>query len=161
MADGTALASGAPVKPAAEAIYRTSLVRLIRAHDGYGAWEKKSDDEILRSFVLTKEQRRTIPVVGDPNPKVLWRLEVFYTAVGYAVTTHTGLDAMPILKVSGEGFGRVIVVVGRLVVLSRILRDVHRFGFESTDALVAAGEAMVAESLAAIARFSSVAADAD
>jgi probable nitrogen fixation protein len=161
MAADTALAAGALEKPAAEAIYRHSLVRLMRAHDSFGAWERKPDDEILQSFVLTKEQRRAIPVVGDPNPKVLWRLEVFYTAVGYAVTTRTGLDATPILKISSEGFGRAILVVGRLVVLSRVLRDVHRFGFESTEAVVAAGEAMVAECLAAIDRFPAVAADVD
>jgi probable nitrogen fixation protein len=142
-------------------IYRESLVKLMRAHDSYGAWEKKSDEEILKGFVLTKEQRRAIPVIGEPDWKVLWRLEVFYTAVSYAITRRTGLDTTPIIKISGEGFGRVMLTVGRLVVLSRSLRDVHRFGFESTDALAAAGEAMVAEGIDVIERFPAVAYETD
>ena len=145
----------------AEPIYRESLVKLMRAHDSYGVWEKKSDEEILQGFVLTREQRRAIPVIGEPDSKVLWRLEVFYTAVSYAITRRTGLDTTPIIKISGEGFGRVMITVGRLVVLSRSLRDVHRFGFDSTDALASAGEAMVAEGIDVIDRFPAVARDTD
>jgi|APTNR8051073442_1049403.scaffolds.fasta_scaffold04781_6 probable nitrogen fixation protein len=143
--------------PDTASIYRTSLVTLMRAHDTYGVWEKKSDEEILQGFVLTKEQRRAIPIIGEPDAKVLWRLEVFYTAVSYAVTRRSGLDATPIIKLSGEGFGRVVITVGRLVVLSRAVRDVHRFGFDSTNALTLAGGTMVAESLDAIERFPAVA----
>jgi len=137
----------------AEPKYQDSLVQLMRAHDNYGVWEKKSNDEILQQFVLTKEQRRAIPVIGDPDPKVVWRLEVFYTAVGFTITRRTRMDATPMIKLSNEGFGRVIITVGRLVALSRTLRDVHRFGFESTMALAEAGEALVSESIENIERF--------
>ena len=139
------------------AAFRTCLVQLMRAHDAYGVWAKKPDDEVLERFVLSKEQRRAIPVIGEPDSKVLWRIEVFYTAIGYALTRHTGLDATPILKISDEGFGRALITVGRLVVLSRTLRDVHRFGFESVAALTGAGEAMLAESLVVLDRFPAVA----
>lgn len=159
MSTDTAIA--AKKNEAAEPIYRESLVKLMRAHDSYGVWEKKSDEEILKGFVLTKEQRRAIPVIGEPDSKVLWRLEVFYTAVSYAITRRTGLDTTPIIKISGEGFGRVILTAGRLVVLSRSLRDVHRFGFGSTDALASAGETMVAEGIDAIERFPAVARETD
>jgi probable nitrogen fixation protein len=37
----------------------------------------------------------------------------------------------------------VILSVGRLVVISKSLRDVHRFGFESFDKLAEAGEKLV------------------
>ena len=148
-------------EPDVGATYRHSLVRLMRAHDTYGVWEKKSDEALLESFVLTKEGRRAIPVIGDPDPKVLWRIEVFHTAVGFAVTSRTGRDATPIIKISSEGFGRAIIIVGRLVVLNRVLRDVHRFGFESTQALVATGGSMVAECLDILERFPTVADSAD
>lgn len=157
----SAIAAKANDNGDAEPIYRESLVKLMRAHDSFGAWEKKSDEEILQGFVLTKEQRRAIPVIGEPDSKVLWRLEVFYTAVSYAITRRTGLDTTPIIKISGEGFGRVMITVGRLVVLSRSLRDVHRFGFDSTDALASAGESMVAESIDAIERFPAVASETE
>jgi len=138
-------------------LYRNSLIALMRAHDTYGVWSKKSDDEVLESFVLTKEKRRSIPIIGDPDEKVLWRLEIFYTAVAYAINRESRLDATPIMKISGEGFGRVLITAGRLVVLNRTLRDVHRFGFESVDALAAAGQALVADGVGIINRFSDVA----
>ena len=159
MAADTAVSADVRDAPEAEPIYRESLVKLIRAHDTYGVWEKKSDEEILQGFVLTKEQRRLIPVIGNPDPKVVWRLEIFYTAVSYAITRRTGLDATPVVKLSEEGFGRVVITVGRLVVLSRALRDVHRFGFESQDSLTAAGEALIAEGVGAIGRFPATAAE--
>lgn len=137
-------------------VYRASLIRLMRAHDTYGVWEKKSDDTILEGFVLTAERRRAIPVIGEPDPKVRWRFEVFYTALAYALTRRSGLGATPVITLSDEGFGRVVIIVGRLVVLNRTVRDVHRFGFESTGALVAAGESLLAESLAVLARFPAV-----
>ena len=55
--------------------------------------------------------------------------------------------ASPMMKMSHEGFGRVILAErrGRLVVISKSLRDVHRFGFESFDKLAEAGEKFVNE----------------
>lgn len=151
------VAAEATAEPVEEGILRASLVTLMRAHDTYGAWARKSDDEILRSFVLTKEKRRSIPIIGDPDEKVLWRLEIFYTAVAFAINRLTRLDAAPIMKISGEGFGRVLITAGRLVVLSRTLRDVHRFGFESTDVLASAGDALVTECIDVIKCFPEVA----
>ena len=36
------------------------------------------------------------------------------------------------MKMSHEGFGRMILTAGRLIVVNKHLRDVHRFGFESS-----------------------------
>jgi len=38
--------------------FLATLVRLLRAEDTYGAWEGKSDEQLLRPFVVTKEERR-------------------------------------------------------------------------------------------------------
>jgi probable nitrogen fixation protein len=35
----------------------------------------------------------------------------------------------PMMKMHHEGFGRMILTAGRLVVVNKQLRDVHRFGF--------------------------------
>lgn len=122
-----------------------ALVRLMRAEDSYGTWEGRSDADLLRDFVVTKEQRREIPIIGDPDPDVLWRLEKFYAAVGIDIERVTGRIASPMMKMSHEGFGRVLLTTGRLVVLSKTLRDVHRFGFETLEKLGEAGDKLVAE----------------
>ncbi|MER8722127.1 NifX-associated nitrogen fixation protein [Mesorhizobium sp. M0999] len=133
------------------------LVRLIRANDSHGSWEGKSDAELLGDFIITREQRRAIPIIGDPDPDVLWRLDKFYTAVGLAIEERSGLMASPMMETSHEGFGRVLFTAGRLVVLSKTLRDVHRFGFETFWKLAAAGTQLAGDATAAIEAYPEVA----
>src|SRR3954452_19694102 len=127
-----------------------TLVSLIRAEDIYGAWEGKSDDVLLRPFILTKEERRLIPIIGDPDPDTITRIEQFYKAVGLTIEKRTKLMATPIMKMSHEGFGRMVLLTGRLVVLSKHMRDVHRFGFPSMEALSQEGTKFVDEAVALI-----------
>ncbi|ALK10041.1 NifX-associated nitrogen fixation protein [Blastochloris viridis] len=133
-----------------------TLVRLLRAQDSFGAWERKSDGELLADYVLTKDQRRAIPIIGDPDPDILWRIEQFYAAVGLAIEQDTGHVASPMMKMHHEGFGRIILTAGRLVVISKHLRDVHRFGFDSLAALGAAGAELVSSGAELIRRFPEV-----
>lgn len=134
-----------------------TLVRLVRAEDSFGNWEGKSDAEVLADFIVTREMRREMPIIDDPDPDVLWRVERFYAAVGLAVEAATGRMASPIMKMSYEGFGRVLLTTGRLVVLARTLRDVHRFGFEDFEKLGEAGQKLVDEAAAMIARYPEIA----
>lgn len=151
----------APAAPAAETDlaqeFLKVLVMLFRAEDSYGAWEGKSDEQILAPFILDKEARAAIPIMGDPDPDTLWRLELFYKAVGITVEKQTGLIASPIMKMSHEGFGRMVLTTGRLVVVSKHLRDVHRFGFPSLEKLAADGARIVGEAVALIRKFPDVA----
>jgi probable nitrogen fixation protein len=130
-----------------EADFIKAIVSLIRAEDTYGAWEGKTDSVLLKDYVLDKEARRQIPIIGDPDPDVIHRIETFYKAIGLQIEKRTGLMATPMVKMSHEGFGRIVLITGRLVVLSRHLRDVHRFGFPSVEKLAADGAKYVAEAV--------------
>lgn len=134
-----------------------TLVRLVRAQDAYGVWEGTSDADLLKPFLLTKEQRKTLPLMADPDPDVLARLELFYNAVSLTIERETGLVASPMMKMHHEGFGRVLLTTSRLVVLSRHLRDVHRFGFDSIEKLAADGNKLVAGGVEAINTYPEVA----
>ena len=134
-----------------------ALTRIIRAEDSYGTWEKLSDAEVLKDYIVTKDQRREIPIIDDPDPDVLWRVEKFYSAVAIAVEQETGRMASPMMKMSHEGFGRVILTSGRLVVVVKSLRDVHRFGFDDFVKLGEAGQKLVDEAKAMIEQFPLVA----
>lgn len=136
-----------------------SLARLIRAEDSYGTWDKKPDTELLAPFVVTKEERRALPIIGDPDPDILHRVDQYYQAVGLAVEAKTGLMASPMMKMSHEGFGRVILTTGKLVIFAKSLRDVHRFGFDSLDALGREGEKAVDQAIATINAYPTVARD--
>ncbi|KAA0680942.1 NifX-associated nitrogen fixation protein [Roseomonas genomospecies 6] len=149
----TAVASGSDLTE----VFLKTLVMLFRAEDSYGAWEGKSDETILAPFILDKEARAAIPIMGDPDPDTLWRLELFYKAVGITVEKQTGHIASPIMKMSHEGFGRMVLTTGRLVVVSKHLRDVHRFGFPSLEKLAADGAKVVEEAVALIRKYPDVA----
>ncbi len=134
-----------------------ALVSLVRAQDRFGIWEKKDDTELLADYVVDKEKRKLIPIVGDPDPDQLTRLEWYYGAIGLQVESRTGVMASPIMQMSNEGFGRMVVTAGRLVVINKHLRDVHRFGFSSLAKLAADGAKAVDDAVAWIEKHPDVA----
>jgi probable nitrogen fixation protein len=133
------------------------LIKQLRAQDLHGAWDGKSDEALLAPFILSAEQRRAIPLMGDPDPETLWRMELFYNAVGLAIDRQTGVMVTPMMKMHHEGFGRLVLLAGRLVVVNKHLRDVHRFGFASLAKLAQAGTRLVEDAVAMIGRFPEVA----
>lgn len=133
------------------------LVKQIRAQDTHGVWDGKSDADLLAPYILTAEQRRALPIMGDPDPETLWRLELFHNAVGLCIERATGCMVSPLMKMSHEGFGRAVLTAGRLVVVNRHLRDVHRFGYPSLDKLAEAGSKLVAEGVGMIEQYGEVA----
>lgn len=138
-------------------IFQIELVKQWRAQDLHGNWDGRSDDELLAPYVITREQRREMPIMADPDPDTLWRLELYYNAIGLAIERVTGVMVSPMMKFHHEGFGRVVLLAGRLVVLSRHLRDVHRFGFESQEKLCAEGVRAIDEGVDWVRRFPEVA----
>lgn len=114
-----------------ESDFFVEMVRQMRAIDTYGKCDDWNTEKILAPFVLTKEQRREIPVIGDPDEVTLSRVRAFYNAISALIEKACGLMAVPMTNITHEGFGRVVITVGRLVVMDKSLRDVHRFGFAS------------------------------
>jgi probable nitrogen fixation protein len=143
--------------PAIESVFLKELIKQWRAQDTHGAWDKKADLDLIAPYIITKEQRREVPIIGDPDPETLWRLELFYNAVGLSIERATGIMVSPIMKMHHEGFGRMVLTAGRLLVINKHLRDVHRFGFESLDKLVQEGEKLVAAGVEMIEKFPEVA----
>lgn len=140
-----------------ESVFIKELVKQWRAQDSYGAWEGKSDEALLEPYIITKEMRKELPIIGDPDPETLWRLELFYNAVGLAIERQTGNMVTPMMKMHHEGFGRMVLSAGRLIVVNKQLRDVHRFGFLSLEKLAEEGEKLVAAGVDMIQKYPDVA----
>ena len=138
-------------------VFLNELVKLWRAQDSYGTWEGKSDAQLLEPYVVDKEKRKEIPVIGDPDPEMLWRLELYYSAVGLAIERQTGNMVTPMMKMHHEGFGRIVLIAGRLIVVNKQLRDVHRFGFLAMEILAEEGEKLVNAGVEMIRKFPDVA----
>jgi probable nitrogen fixation protein len=109
--------------------FAKEMVRQMRAIDTYGTYDNWPVEKILEPFVLTKEKKREIPVIGDPDEITMSRVKAFYNAISALIEKECGLMAVPMMNLTHEGFGRVIITVGKLVVMDKTLRDVHRFGF--------------------------------
>lgn len=154
MTTETATAAAAPRGgEMTESPFLKQLAQVIRAEDSYGTWDGKTDAQIMADFILTKEERREIPIIGDPDPDIMWRVSKFYDAIGLMVEKRTGCMASQMQKMSHEGFGRVVLIAGRLVVVSKHLRDIHRFGFETYAKLGEAGDKITDEAVAQIEKF--------
>ena len=133
------------------------LIKQIRAQDTHGTWEGKTDGKLLEPYIITPEQRRELPMMGDPDPDTLWRLDLFHNAIGLAIERATGCMVSPMMKMSHEGFGRAVLTTGRLIVVNRYLRDVHRFGYPSLRKLAEAGNKLVAEGVGMVETYRDVA----
>jgi probable nitrogen fixation protein len=140
-----------------DSVFIKELIKQWRAQDTHGTWDGKSDADLLAPYVITKEQRREMPIMADPDPETLWRLEIFYNAVGLTIERATGVMVAPMMKMHHEGFGRMVLIAGRLIVINKNLRDVHRFGFPSMEKLAEEGEKLVAAGVEMVRKFPEVA----
>ena len=145
--------------PALKTPFVKQMVVQLRAMDSYGTYDTWGDEKVLDPMILTKERRREIPVVGDPDEVVVARIKAFYNAVAVRVEQESGLMAVPMINMTHEGFGRALVMVGKLVVIDKALRDVHRFGFDNVEKLDAEAEKMVGRAMATVEKFRAAAED--
>lgn len=143
--------------PVLETDFIKALTVQMRALDVYGSREKWSDAKVLDPFVLTKERKAAIPIVGDPDGKVKNRVIAFYNALASLVEKECGLMPTSLVHLSGEGFGRAIITVGKLVIVDKTLRDVHRFGFDSLSRMKDEADKLLSIALQLIGKYSDVA----
>ena len=143
--------------PVLETDFAKEMVRQMRAVDTYGTYDDWSVEKILEPFVLTKEKKREIPVIGDPDEIVMARVKAFYNAISAMIEKECKLMAVPMINLSHEGFGRVLITVGKLVVMDRTLRDVHRFGFPTLSKMKDEADKLLSVALEIIGKHSEVA----
>lgn len=138
--------------------FLAQLVKQLRALDTHGHWEGKRDEELLAPFIVDRAARKRIPMIDDPDPEVLERLDLFYSAAALAIERACGVIVTTMIKMHHEGFGRVMLTAGRLIVFNRYHRDVHRFGFDNLGGLAQKGDEVVAAGADMVQRFPEVAA---
>ncbi|MBF0255508.1 MAG: NifX-associated nitrogen fixation protein [Gammaproteobacteria bacterium] len=143
--------------PVLETDFAKEMLRQMRAVDTYGTYDDWPLERILAPFVLTKEKKREIPVVGDPDEITLSRVKAFYNAISAMIEKECGLMAVPMINLTHEGFGRALITVGKLVVMDRTLRDVHRFGFPTLSKMKDEADKLLSVALEIIGKHADVA----
>ncbi len=135
------------------------LIKQIKASDTYGSYDSYTEEMFLKPFIVTKESKKAIPQFGDITPATQNRIKQFYGAVGVTLEQKTGVMVNLLLEMNHEGWGKGILYAGKLILLEKILRDAHRFGFESLEKLAQEGESLVNKGLSTFEKFESVARD--
>ncbi|TCJ11679.1 NifX-associated nitrogen fixation protein [Parasulfuritortus cantonensis] len=133
------------------------MAKQMRAIDSYGTYDGWTDDKVLAPFIMTKEQRRQIPVIGDPDEETLSRVKCFYNAIAVMIEKECGHMAVPLVNITHEGFGRALITVGKLVVMDRTVRDVHRFSFDSLSKMKDEADKLLSVAVEIIGKYSEVA----
>jgi len=133
------------------------MLKQLRAMDTYDSYEGWSEEKIIDPLVLTKERKREIPIVGDPDEITLARVKAYYNSLATLIEKRTQLLAVPVINISHEGFGRAFVLVGKLIVVDKILRDVHRWGFPSLEDMAEKSEQAIDKAVALIEQYREVA----
>ena len=143
--------------PLLETEFMKEMVKQMRAIDTYDTYENWSVAKILDPFVMTKERKAEIPVIGDPDEITMARVKAFYNGISSMIERECGLMAVPMINLSHEGFGRAIITVGKLVVMDKTLRDVHRFGFKSLSKMKDDADKFLSVALAIVGEYPEVA----
>src|SRR5208282_4833632 len=133
------------------------IVKQMRAIDTYGTNDAMSPDQVIAPFIVTKEQKKAIPVVGDPDEETMTRVKVYYNALSSLIEKDCGLMAIPLIALTHEGFGRGLITVGKLVVFDKTLRDVHRFGFPSLEKLEEEAGKIIGEAVDLVKKYEEMA----
>ena len=146
-----------PVDSLRETDFIKEMVRQMRALDRYGQFDGQPAERLLDPFVLTKERKAAIPLIGDPDETTVACVRAFYNAIAVMIEQECGLMAVSLVHLSHEGFGRVLITVGKLVAVDKTLRDVHRFGFASLSKMKDEGDKILGVALERIGQYPAVA----
>ena len=135
----------------------TEMVKQLRALDTYDSYEGWPEAKIIDPLVMTKERKREIPIVGDPDETTLARVKAYYNAIASLIEKKSGLMAVPVINITHEGFGRAFVLAGKLIIVDKVLRDIHRFGFSNLEDMAEKTEKIIDKAIALINQYREVA----
>lgn len=133
------------------------MVRQMRALDTYGTYNGWTFEQILEPYIMTKEKKALVPIVGDPDETTIARVKCLYNAISVLIEKECKLMAVPLVHLTHEGFGRALITVGKLVVVEKTLRDVHRFGFPTLSKMKDDADALLGIALERIGTYPEVA----
>lgn len=135
------------------------MIKQLNALDSYGTYEGWSKAKIVDPLVLTKERKKDIPIIGDPDEITIARVKAYYSALAASIEQETGLMAVSLVNISHEGFGRALIMIGKLIVVDKVLRDIHRFGFRTLEEMCEQSDKLIARAKELVEKYNNAATD--
>lgn len=125
-----------------------AIVQIIRANDAYGTYRNWADELLLKPYIVSKADKKDISLEDEIDPLTKSRILAFYRAIAYCIEQETGSLAQVVVDLNHEGFGWALVFAGRLILVSKTLRDAQRFGFRSLEKMGEDGDKLVQKGIA-------------
>ena len=136
-----------------DSAFMQALLRQVKATDQYGVRDGWSVERLLEPYF----RKRSLEAGCVVDSTALLRVQLFYQALAILIEGECGQMVSTIVNVNDEGFGRVVLIVGRLVVLDKTVRDAGRFGFATPQAMQAEAEKLLAVAVGLIGKYSDAA----
>ncbi|WP_332445215.1 NifX-associated nitrogen fixation protein [Wolinella succinogenes] len=137
-----------------EGVFKQALIDQFRALDAYGHWNRLSDEELLgRLYIREKGASATCAEVDEATTR---NIKLYYQALAVAFEKRCGEMANVMMELNSEGYGRILVIVGRLIVLDKTIRDASKFGFGSLEELDKKGGSALGDALKAFEKYRSI-----
>lgn len=135
-------------------LFEQNLIRIIDSYDSLGVYRNFTNEQkIVRSFLLTKEEKQEMDSCGHLSEKYKAQITLFFQAVALTIEQTSGKMVSSILEVNDEGFGRAVLYSGRLVLLSKGLRGTMQFGYTKIEKALKEGEKYVTDGISWIQRY--------
>ncbi len=133
-----------------------AIVQQVRANDAYGTYRSWKDELLLKPYILSKAKKREIPLDGDIDPLTKSRILAFYRAIAACIEGETEKLATVVVDLNDEGFGWVLIFSGRLILVSKTLRDAHRFSYTSFEKMAQEGEKLIQKGIVLATQYEEV-----
>jgi probable nitrogen fixation protein len=133
-----------------------AIVQQVRANDSFGTYRNWADELLLKPYIVSKAAKRDIPVDEAIDPLTQSRIMAFFRAIAFCIEQETGALSQVVVDLNHEGFGWALVFAGRLILVSKTLRDAQRFGFTSLEKMAAEGDKLVSKGIDLAKRFPEV-----
>lgn len=88
--------------PIFETDFVKEMARQMRALDTYGTYTGWTVEKILDPYIMTKERKATIPLIGDPDDETISRVKAFYNAIAVLIEKECKLLAVPLVHLTHE-----------------------------------------------------------
>lgn len=131
-----------------ESLFTDTLIGQVRALDQFGTWANKDDEDILKEkYVKSKEDLKNIPVIADIDEMQIQDIRLVYQAIALAFEKKTGVMCSVVMEMSHEGFGRVVVIAEKIVIVNKFFKDAHRFSFRTYEKLLEEGDKLLSDAI--------------
>lgn len=128
--------------------FTKALVAQLRAIDTYNHWGRMSDDELIdKKYIKKKGQAGAAADCHIRDEQALFNIKMFFQTIATEFERETGELSNVMMEFSDEGFGRVVVIAGKVVIADKTIRDANNYGFKTREKLENEGTKMYQKAL--------------